>query len=199
MLALLVALAALQDQTVRVEFQIENLLPCNETPLQAKLDEIDGVDEAAVSKGKVTLSVKPLAKAKLSEFLKAIKGIKPFADEKISLKIDSIKLSGKVVLSFCVEKNKDKIEGGLKGLAQVESIERKGDDYHVSIKSEGISLNDLSTAISKATDESSGASTTVYSKVIKDVAWVGGPKPSAGKSSTPVPNTNESPGQKSGG
>jgi hypothetical protein len=202
MLALWMFLA-LQDQTVRVEFDVENLLPCNETPFQVKLDEIDGVDEVSVSKGKVKLSIKPLSKAKLSEFLKALKGVKPFGDEKISLKVDGIKLSGKVVLSFCVEKNKDRIEGGLKGLGPIEAVERKGDDYHVAVKPEGITLSDLSSAIAKATEESTGSTTTLVSKVIKDVAWLGGPKPTASKEepkpSTPGAGIKESPGQRSGG
>lgn len=129
-----------------------------------------------------------MAKAKLSEFLKVVKGIKPFADEKISPKLDSLRLLGKVILSFSVGKNKDRIEDGLKALANVESVDRKGDEYHVAIKSEGILLNEISSAVGK---------------VIKDIAWLGGPKPAAKEGATaptaPDSGIRESPGSSSGG
>ncbi len=168
--------AAAQD---KVQFEIDNLIPFNQKILQGQLNEVDGVAECLVNGGQVTLAMKPNGRIKLSAILKIVNGLKPFSTEKIAFKWESVKLAGKVILSFSVDKNKDKIQDALAAVENIEKAERKGDDYHLTLKSE-VALNDVTAAVAKAT-ENAGSSTTLMAKVVKDVVWIGSPKAAAAK------------------
>jgi acetyl-CoA carboxylase carboxyltransferase component len=98
----------------------------------------------------------------------------------IAVKLDSIKLEGKVILSFAVEKNTDKVAGAIKGVGNVLSVTSSGSDYEVTIKSPGgAKLLDIATAVAKKV----GADEAKAADLIKAVAWHG---PQKAASKTPV-------------
>lgn len=192
-------MAAAQDQTVKIQFEVENLLPQNAKTLQTQLKVVAGVNDCAVAGIRVTISVKPESTLKFSDIKGVVADLKPVKDEKIAIKYDSIKLEGKVTLSFNVTKNQDKIQQAVLSVANVERAEQKGDEYLCTIKSPGgAKLMDIVAAVAKKT-ESADNTALASAALIKDVVWTGGPKPTVkDKPSTSNPDPNAKPAPKPG-
>jgi len=186
-------MAAAQDQTVKLQFEVENLLPANAKVLQNQIKSVAGVSECAVAGIKVTVTVKAGENLKVSDIKAAVAALKPVKDEKIAIKLDNVKLEGAVWISFSVEKNHDKIHGGLYSIATITNAKKVGDEFELQVKSPaGAKLLEICKAVAKVTE----CFQDKPMDCLKEVKWVGAAKPAAKeqpKTEQPQPNAPAPP------
>lgn len=138
---------------------------------------------------KVTVVVTGEKKLKLSDLKDAVAKLKPEKDEKFSIKLDSIKLEGRILLAFVVEKNKDKVKEAVKGVANVTDVKESGADLECVIKGPaGAKLLDLAKAVAKAVDSAEDKA----ADLVKDVTWTGAKKAEGTKPGAKDPNKGHS-------
>lgn len=180
-------MAAAQDQAVKFQFEVENLLPANQKALQNQLKVVSGVSECAVAGNKVTLTVKAGESLKISDVKAIVAALKPVKDEKIAIKLDNVKLEGTVWISFSVEKNHDKIHGALYSIPTITNAKKVGDEFEIQVKSPaGTKLIDVCKAVAKATE----CFQDKPMDCLKETKWIGPGKPAAKeqpKTETPNP------------
>lgn len=176
MLLAVPGLAIAQDAPVKLTVEIENLGSASGKELQKALKNLTAVQECAVQGSKLTVTLVSEKKFKLSDLKDAVAGLKPDKDSaEIKIKLDSLKLEGKLLLAFAVSKNAEKIASALKSVNNVMNVAPSGSDYEVTIKSPaGAKFMDLATAVAKACGEDEAQA----ADVVKNITWTGAAKPS---------------------
>ncbi len=166
-------MAAAQD-TVKFTFEVPGLASKDGQALSKDLKNLTAVADAAVNGSKITISLTPDKKIKLTDIKDAVAKLKNEKGEALAIQLDSLKLEGRVVLTFTIDKKDDKIIAALKGVANVLDVKKVDTGFEASIKSPaGAKTMDLSKAVAKGCDLSEEKA----AEILKDITWFGAKKP----------------------
>jgi hypothetical protein len=167
--------AAWAQAATKISFEVENLSEKTAKALKTEIRTLADSTDCAISGKTVTITIKLEKWLKLSDLLKAVEKVK--GDDDLSIKYESLVVSTRVVLSFFVEENKEKVKNAISMFAGVKSCQQVGEnlDFDTIFKTSGAKLLDISKAVARAT----GAGEDKAVEIINDLAWYGGDAPAA--------------------